>query len=487
MKPASILFATGVISFLACAHASAQPADSAQFWPQWRGPLLTGAAPHADPPLEWSETKNVKWKVKIPGFGTSTPIVWGDRVFIVTAIPAAKKTEATPATASASATARDTDETRPRGEEVRRGDAPPGRSEGSEGRRGRSAPGGPPGGGMRSETPDESYQFTVLCIDRKTGKTLWQKIAREQIPHEGHHRDHGFASASPVTDGKHVLAYFGSRGLYCYDLDGNLKWEKDFGDMRTRNAFGEGSSPALHGNTVVVLWDHDGDDDFIVALDKSTGRELWRTPREELTTWSTPLIVEHAGKTQVVVAAANNVRGYDLASGKQIWEGPGLTQNVVPTPVHAGGVVYATSGFRGSALHAIQLGRTGDLTGSDAIRWSHNRNTPYVPSPLLVDNLLYFVSVNMSMLTCVDARTGEPHFDAERLTLPGGIYASPVSAKDRVYVLGREGTCLVLKKGPNLETLASNRLDDRTDASIALVGKELFIRGHQYLYCIAEK
>ncbi len=326
----------------------------------------------------------------------------------------------------------------------------------------------------------------MLCLERKTGKTLWQKVAREEVPHEGHHKDHGFASASPVTDGKHLLAFFGSRGLYCFDLDGTLKWETDFGDMQTKNSFGEGSSPVLFGNTVVVVWDHDGDD-FIVALDMTTGKELWRTPRNDDTGWSTPLVIENGGKPQVVVNATRKVRSYDLATGKQVWECAGQTANAIPSPVATADTVYLTSGFRGSALFALRFDRTGDLTGTDAIRWSYNKNTPYVPSPLLVDGLLYLVTGNNPILSCFDAKSGKPHFEGERLEGVFGIYASPVAAKDRVYVVGREGTCLVLKQGPKLEILATNKLDDKTDASLALAGNELFVRGHQHLYCIAEK
>jgi outer membrane protein assembly factor BamB len=404
-------------------------ANISQSWHQWRGPSANGVAPHADPPLEWSETKNVKWKINLPGFGSSTPIIWGNRIFISAAI--AKST-------------------------------PIGRG-----------------------SPTDTYQFVLLCLDRQTGKTLWQKVARELTPHEGHHQDHGYASASPVTDGEHVLAYFGSRGLYCFDLEGNLKWAKDFGDMQTRNGFGEGTSPALHGNTVVVYWDHEGSDDFVLALDKRNGSELWRTPRNEGTGWSTSLIVEHAGEKQVVINATGKVRSYDFATGRPIWEIGGQAANTVPTPVTGDGIVYVTSGHRGSALQAIKLGATGDLTGTAALLWSHGKNTPYVPSPLLVDGLLYFISSNQPLLSCFDAKTGRPHFEAERLAGLFGVYASPVSAKDRVYVLGREGVCLVVKKGPKMEVLATNKLDDKTDASIALVGNELFIRGHRSLYCIA--
>jgi outer membrane protein assembly factor BamB len=469
---------------LAAATYFAAAADSAgkQFWPQWRGPLATGVAPDANPPLEWSESKNVKWKVKIPGEGHSTPAVWGDRIFVLSAVPTGKK----PETKSGNA------ETKPAVEAEERirgsgggGEGPQGEGRPREGR----PPGGPGGPGGRGfgggAPPTETFQFTAMCLDRKTGKTLWQKVAREAVPHEGHQRDNTFASGSPITDGKLLIAYFGSQGLHCYDVDGNLKWSKDFGKMRTKNGFGEGASPTLHEDRVIVVWDHEGED-FITALDKNTGKEIWRTSRSDDTGWSTPLVIEHGGKKQVVVNATGKVRSYNFADGKELWSCSGQTANAIPSPVANADTVFVTSGFRGNALFAIQLGRTGDLTDTDAIRWKHNKSTPYVPSPLLVDDLLYVVSGNNGIVSCFDAKTGTAHFEAERLEGVGGIYASPVSAKDRVYVLGRDGSCVVLKKGPKLEVLATNKLEDKTDSSIALVDKELFIRGKENLYCIAQ-
>lgn len=428
-------------------------------WPQWRGPLADGVAPAANPPLTWSETRNLKWKFAIPGFGTSTPIVWENQVFILTAVPAGEKTEVAAAPPPPP----------PSGEPPR----PP---------RG----GGPPGGGMRSEKPTEAYAFTVIAVDRQTGRPLWERVARVEVPHEGHHRDHGYASFSPVTDGEHLFVYFGSRGLYAYDLQGNRKWEKDLGDMSTRNSFGEGGSPALHGDVLVVQWDHEGED-FIAAFDKRTGRELWRRERDELTTWSTPLVVVHGGRTQVVASASNRIRSYDLHTGAPLWECGGMTQNVIPTPVTDGALVYALSGFRGAALLAIRLGHSGNLAdAADAIAWRHGRNTPYVPSPLLYEGRLYFCSGNNAMLSSFDTATGKPLFDAERISGVSGVYASPVGAAGRVYLVGRDGNTAVLKHGDQLEILATNKLDDRFDASPAAVGGELFLRGHRHLYCLAE-
>ena len=459
-----------LVTLLTVSTSFAGAADSQSNWPQWRGPLARGLAPDATPPREWSETNNIRWKVAVPGSGSATPVIWGDQVFVLTAIQKSKPAEAKPVEAKVP-------EAKPAETKPVESTNAPATGSGPTGRR--------QGGRSRSETPTDSFEFVVLCLDRKTGKTVWQKTACESVPHEAHHGDHGYASASPITDGKHVLAYFGSRGLYCYDMKGNLKWSKDFGDMRTRNTFGEGSSPALHGNTVIVNWDDETDNDFIVALNKETGDELWRKPRSEGTGWATPLIVEHDGKAQIVVNATGKVRSYDLKSGDEIWSCSGQTANAIPSAVSDKGILIVMSGFRGAAIRAIKLGGTGDLDGTESILWKHDKNTPYVPSPLLVNDLLYFVSGNNGMLSCFNATNGTAHYEAERLEGIFGIYASPVAAAGHVYVLGRDGTCLVLKQGAKLEVVSRNTLADKTDASIAIAGKELFIRGHKSLYCIA--
>jgi outer membrane protein assembly factor BamB len=428
-------------------------ASADQNWPQWRGPLGTGVAPHANPPTTWTETNNVKWKTKVPGYGTSTPIIWGDQVFIQTAISSAKpEPKSLPAA----------------------GEQEPGE------RRGRRG-----GGGMRSQTPTDPHQFTLLSIDRNSGKIVWQKALRTEVPHEGHHPDHGFASASPVTDGEHVFSYFGSRGLYGLDMNGNVLWQKDLGKMQTRNSFGEGSSPALAGHVLVVNWDHEGAD-FVAAFDKVSGKELWRQPRDEPSGWSTPLIVKHDNRLQVVINNTTKIRSYDLVTGKLIWECGGMTANAIPSPVAGHGMVYVMSGFRGSLALAIKLGSTGDITGTDAIAWKHEKSTPYVPSPLLYDDLLYFFAGNNATLSCLDAKTGKPHYEAERLSGLFGMYASPLGAGGRVYILGRDGGAVVLNKSEKLEVIGTNKLADKFDASPVAVGNDLFLRGHEYLYCISE-
>ena len=430
-----------------CAHGE----SGHDYWPTWRGPEATGAAPKGTPPLTWSETENVKWKVKLPGAGTSSPIVWGDRIFFQTATGTDQK------------------------------GAPAAASEGSES-------GGDEGGRRPFHggvAPDNVYRFELLCLDRGTGEIRWQRTVREELPHEGHHPEHGFASYSPVTDGQHVWANFGSRGVHCYDVEGNHTWSVDLGKMKTSNGFGEGSSPSLAGDALVVLMDHEGDS-FVIALDKKSGEPMWRKDRDERTSWATPLPVEVNGRLQVIVSATNFVRSYDAQTGDLIWQCSGQTRNTIPSPVSGFGAVFCTSGFRGSALHAIELGGTGNLTGTGAIRWQVNEATPYVPSPLLYGDKLYVCSVNRGVISCYQAETGKANFVKQRLGDVSEVYASPVGAADRVYFVGRSGKTQVIKRSETYEPLATNVLEDEFDASPAIAGNELFLKGKTYLYCLAE-
>lgn len=505
--------------------------EADQTWPQFRGPLGTGAAPSATPPIEWSADKNIRWKAKIAGSGTSTPVVWGNQIFLLTAIPTGKKIESAEQPASETAPNPGAEGAAPKGAQssnlaVRArfvadekpapaadpnaAAAPAGAAPAADAKSapadGKAAPegdakgppggkgfgGGRPGGGGRGgfgrppEKPTEYHQFVLLCLDRRNGQVLWQQVAAEVVPHEGHHPDHGYASYTPATDGTCVIASFGSRGVYCYDMQGKLKWQKDLGKMQTKFSFGEGTSPALYGNIVVIKWDHEGDD-FIVALDKETGAELWRTPREEETGWATPLIVDYQGQLQVIAQGAKVVRSYDLKTGKQLWECSGMTPAAIPTPLTADGIVYVMSGFRGSSLLAIRLGGTGDLTGTDSIVWSRTTDTPYVPSPMLYDNRLYFYKSNNAILTCLNAKTGETYFGPERLEGISSVYASPLGAGGHVYLAGRDGTVLVINNADKFEVVATNKMDDRFDASPVAVGSDLLLRGKEYLYCISDQ
>ena len=268
---------------------------------------------------------------------------------------------------------------------------------------------------------------------------------------------------------------------------GTLKWQKDLGDKRMRNQFGEGSTPALHGNTLVIVWDHLNGKSFVVAIDKRDGKELWRVPREEIDTWATPLIVEVNGRPQVIVPAMRRNRAYDLADGHIVWESEGLTMNAIPSPVYGDGMVFLMSGFQGNDLQAIRISDArGNIDGTGAVVWSLDRDTPYVPSPVLTDGILYFLKTNSGILSAFDAKTGKPHFQNQRLDGVPNVFASPVAARGRVYFPGREGTTLVIRSGPTFEVLAKNSLDDGFDASPALVDGEIFLRGQKFLYCIGE-
>lgn len=446
------------------ALASPVRAADVSAWPTWRGPAGMGTAPGAQPPTQWSEQHNIKWKARIPGAGSATPIVWQDRIFLLTAI----ETSEEGATAlKVAAKAEPPDANQPTG--------------GKQGGNRKGARGGFGGG----PAPTRIHEFVVLALDRATGKPVWQNVARREVPHEGHHATSSFASASPVTDGERLYASFGSRGLYCYDLDGKLLWEKDLGKMKIKLGFGEGASPALAGRLLIIPWDHE-EGSFVVALEKKTGAEVWRKVRDERSSWSTPLIVDFEGRQQAIIPASNRTRSYDTQTGELIWEASGLTGNVIPMPVAANGLAYVMSGFQGHSIQAIKLSSRGDVSGTDNIVWSLRRSAPYVPSPVLSGARLYMIKGNDAYLSCLDARTGEVHYQDQPLPGLRGVYASPVAANGFLHVVGRDGVTLVLKDAAKFEIVSTNTLNDKFDASPVMLGKELFLRGYEYLYCVSE-
>jgi len=434
--PLTILGAALLFWTLASAIA---PEES--YWPYWRGPAADGMA-EGDAPLSWSDTQNIRWQTDIPGRGHSSPVVWGDQIYLTTAIPT--ETAAIPAPSS-----------------DRRGF----------------------GGGNTGPQPE--HQFVIMCLDRKTGSLIWQQAARTAAPHEGYHTTYGsFASNSPVTDGKHVYAFFGSRGMYCYDMQGKLIWEKDFGiQMRMRMAFGEGTAPFLHGDRLILIFDHEGDS-FIVALDKTSGKEIWRKRRDEKSNWSTPLVLEYNGRRQIVVSASKAVRSYDFEIGDLIWECAGLGMNTIPQPVHQDDLVFVMSGYRNPKLMAIRLGREGDLTNSDAVVWSQTRGNSYTPSPVLHDNKLYVLTDN-GLISCYNARTGEPYYHQVRLPKTYSFKASPVGANGKLYLASENEDVIVLRMGETFEVLATNTMPDQIFiATPAITGGEIFLRSQTRLYCI---
>lgn len=416
-------------------------ADFLRQWPHWRGPMDTGVAPSGDPPVQWSEDLNVRWKVPLPGKGLSTPIVWGKHLFVTTAIA--------------------------------HGDALAVRHE-------------HPEGAHDNMDPRHRHRFVVMALDSAQGTVLWQRTVRDQQPHEETHVTGSWSSPSPVTDGQHVYASFGSQGVYCLTLDGRLVWERDLGDMQIYHGHGEGSSPVLCGDSLIVNWDHQGDS-FVTALDKHTGELRWKVARDEITSWSTPLVVSHGDLKQIVIAATQKVRAYNAANGDLIWQCSGLSRNVVASPVAGHGMVYVANSYDWQAMLAIRLDKAqGDISRTSAIAWQLRRHTPYVPSPLLYDKRLYFVRHLQGYVSCVQAETGMIQFGPERLPGTQMLYASPVGAAKRVYLVSRNGTTVVMEHSDSFKIMATNRLADTFSASPAIVGKSLYLRGEKHLYCIAE-
>ncbi|MEO6212055.1 MAG: PQQ-binding-like beta-propeller repeat protein [Vicinamibacterales bacterium] len=411
-------------------------------WPHWRGTSHNGVAA-GNLPLTWNDASNVRWKVEIPGRGYSTPVAWGDRLFLTTAVPTGQKSMA----------------------------AGP-------------SQGGRAGGGAGS---GEEHRFEVIAIERASGKVAWQRTATTAVPHEGYHHLYGsFASNAPATDGERVYAFFGSRGLFVFDLNGKALWQKDFGlKMQMRLAFGEGTGVVVNQGRVFLQFDHQ-QEGFIVALNAADGKELWRVARMENSSWSTPLVVEHAGARQLVVTADTKVKAYDVDNGKVVWEVAGLGTNPIPQPVQYRDTVLLMSGYRNPRLMSVRLGRTGDLTGTDAVAWESVRGTSYTASPALHDGRLYVIADN-GMLSVFDASTGQPHYVQTRLPKPYNFKASPLVANDRVYLATEEGDVVVVKAGNTFEVVATNSLTDQSFiASPIAVGSDLFLRSRTHLFRIGQ-
>ncbi|MHC4255511.1 MAG: outer membrane protein assembly factor BamB family protein [Planctomycetota bacterium] len=423
----SVIFLVTLVSVDVCGD------TASNYWPTWRGPDATGVSAKGDPPVKWSETENIKWKIKLPGEGLSSPVIWDDKIFFQAAIETQEK-----------------------------------------------------GTNTDTEQRFNVHKFDLVCVDKNTGKILWQETVSKEVPYESHHASSSFASYSPVTDDKSVWVGFGGHGLHCYDMKGNHKWSADLGKISTEDEIGGASSPALAGDAVIVVMDHMGDSS-ITSVNKDIGEIIWRKERDEETGWATPLAVEVDNQKQVVTSSDKLVRTYNVKTGDLIWYCEGQTMNTIPSPVYGFGKVFCTSGFQGNIMQAIELGHTGDLTGSDAIIWEIDKNTPYIPSPLLFDEKIYICHGNRPVISCYNAETGETVFERQKLEELKEVYASPVGAADRVYIVGRNGKTAVLKHDEEFQILAVNTLDDKFDASPAIAGDELFLKGKTHLYCIAKR
>ncbi len=428
MKSHIILFS---LLFLFAVSTSKTQAQTDNNWMQWRGPLNNGVAIKANPPVDFSETKKLKWKTAIPGRGNATPIVYQDKIVILTAVPTDPSVDP-------------------------------------------------------QVSPNVEHNFKVILVNRNDGSIIWEKTVATELTEGKIHELSSWASNSPCTDGEMIYAYFGSFGLYCLDFDGNIIWKRNFGKMQKRMNFGDGASPYLYKDRLFIQWDHEGDS-YIYALDKKTGKDVWKLERDEPTSWSTPFVVEANGKTQVIVSGTKQIISYDYETGETIWSGKGLTENVIPVPVYEDGIVYMMSGFRGSYLKAVDLSKaSGDITNSDAIIWSYDQDTPYTPTPLLMDGKLYFLRVNNGVMTCLDAKDGSVNYSKERLEGISTIFSSPSGADGKIYIAAK-GICLVVKAGEDFEILASNKLDDDFHASPIFVDNQLILRGFESLYCFEEE
>ena len=430
------------IAFAAVCAAHAQSGLAGQaHWPQWRGPALNGVA-SGDAPLEWSDARNVSWKVEIPGRGYSSPIVWGDKLFLTTAVPTGK---------------------------------------------GSASPEAGGGRGAGGNAGIEEHRFVVMALDRLSGKPLWQQTAATAIPHEGYHRIYGsFASNNPATDGRHVYAFFGSQGLFAYDMNGKQIWKRDFNQrMKMHLQFGEGSAVVLHEGKLITAFDHN-EQGLLAVTDAATGKPLWSVPRNEGSSWSTPFVVTHQGQKQVVVTSTPKAMAYDFQTGKLVWEVSGLGRNPIPMPVQGGDVVYVMTGFRDPKLMAIRLGRTGDLTGTDAVLWEATRGLSYTPSPVLHDDILYLLTDN-GQLSALNAKTGAPHYQQQRLPKPYNFKASPIAVNGRLYLASEDEDVVVVKMGPTYEVLATNTLADQSFIATPVpAGGDLYLRSRTHLFRITK-
>jgi len=413
-------------------------------WPQWRGPMGTGVSTEKNLPVEWSATKNIQWKAPIPGRGHSSPIVWQNRIFLTTAIegavvPGAKAVKHLM-----------------NGKEFVHPD---------------------------SVGADRKQTFKVICLDRATGKILWEQIAFEGTPHDDRHRKSSYAASTPATDGKHVYTFFGSEGLYAYDMKGKLAWKADLGKLATVG-MGTGTSPILYNNLLILQCDEEeGAASFMIGIDTKTGKEVWKTPRKVQISWSTPLLVQTANRAELITSGTEAIIAYDPATGKELWKHKGLESNAIPSPVANKEMVYVSAGFPAKVAMAIRLGQSGDLTDSTNVPWKYSKGTAYVPSPILYGDYLY-LTTDRGILTCLDARTGEVKYEGGRVPIPATFTASPVAFDGRILLTSEDGDTFIVKAGPQHEILGTNSLGEPVYASPAIADGRIYIRGEKNLYCI---
>ena len=433
------------VAIIATMDVSAAAAE--ERWPRFRGPGALGVSQESGLPETWSTTENVAWVRDIEGFGWSSPIVWGDTVFLTTVVSTGEV----------------------------------------------EAPlGGLYLGGERG-VPSDEHRWIVYAIDASTGATRWEREVHRGVPPSSHHLKNTYASETPVTDGEHVYAYFGNVGLFCLTLDGRLLWSRRFDPVETRAGWGTAASPVLHGDRIYIVNDND-EQSYLVALSKETGAELWRVNRDEGTNWSTPYVWEHAEGAEIVTTGTDRVRSYDLA-GNSLWELAGMSSIVAPTPFSRFGLLYLSSGYIGDRqrpVYAIRPGARGDLTASEGeplpagVAWFQPRSGSYNTSPIVYGDY-YYTLLDRGYFTCHDARTGEEVYGRRRITVGAAFTASPWAYAGKIFALSEDGDTFVIRAGPEFEILATNPLDEFTMATPAIAHRSLFIRTASRLYRITDE
>lgn len=419
-------------------------------WPQFRGPHGQGVSDEAALPSTWSPATNVAWKTAIAGLGHSSPIVWGNHVFLTTAIEG----EPLPG-AKAPVHMLQEDPAKPASEFVH----------------------------PDSMGADRKHTYKVIALALDTGAVRWEHVAYEGPVYDGRHKRSSYASPTPVTDGTRVFAYFGSEGVYAYDFAGKLLWKVDVGDIKTLG-MGTASSPVLYENLVILQCDEDGGDtSFVAALDARTGKTVWKTKRPTSVTWTTPVLVAAGGGEELVTAGNEFIIGYDPDTGTELWRAKGLESNTIATPLVGHGLVIASAGYPTKKVIAIRPGGKGDVSGTDRIAWTYDKGTAYVPSPILYGDYVYLIT-DAGLLTCLDAKTGVVKYEGGRPPVPAKFVASPVAFGGNLFLTSTDGDTFVVKAGPTHEVVRTNELDEPVYASLAPAQGRLLIRGQSHLYCI---
>jgi outer membrane protein assembly factor BamB len=428
MRRAPIAFALALV----CSAAL-----SAENWPQWRGANGQGVSNDTQLPTEWSPAKNVAWKVPLP-HGYSSPVVWGDRIFLTSAIEGEQIPGVIP-------------------ESVRIKQPHP-----------------------DSVAGDRKHTLKVLALETKTGKTVWEQTAYEGPVFDARHRRSTFAGPSAATDGKMVFAYFGPEGLYAYDFQGKLAW-KQVVKFHTLG-LGTGTSPILFQNTVIIQRDEDEKTSVIAAYDKTTGTEVWKTPRPVGITWSTPVLVPAGGRTELVANGSEFVIGYDAATGKELWRTTGVESNAIHAPLVGKGLVMVTAGFPAKKIIAI---RPGDQPADKRVAWTYTKGTGYVLSNILYGDYVYLATDN-GIVTCLDALTGDVKYEGGRPPKPTHFMGSAVAYNGLVAMTSEDGDTFMLKAGPKHEIVRVNSIDEPVYSSAALANGRVYIRGEKHLYAIGK-